>query len=160
MSTSSIPPAPIPLSPPSPIPSSLILVRLIITAGANKAAFFWDRKMDSSRQGYIPRPLAIFVVITRNWILKYVNTHERIRDTFSFRHVPVAYMNCLFFAAGVAIRFPNNLILPLELSPILVDDKKTGGYACFDNVRNYLGAFLFRKLMLKIIQTKYSTKCF
>jgi len=56
-----------------------------------------------------------------------------------------------------AIRFPNNLILPLELSPILVDDKKTGGFACFDNVRNYLGAFLFRKLMLKIIRTKIST---
>jgi hypothetical protein len=154
MSPSSIPPAQIPLSPPSPISSSLVLVRLIITAGANTAAFSWDRKIDSSRQGYfyIPRSFAIFVVITRNWILKYVNTHERIRDTFSFRHV--AYLNCLFFATGLAIRSPNNLILPLELSPILVDDKKTGGFACFDNVRNYLGAFLFRKLMLKIT---YST---
>ncbi len=102
MSPSSVPPTSIPLSPPSLIPSYLILVRLTITAGAKKAAFSWDRKIDSSRQGYfyIPRPFAIFVVITRNWILKYVNTLERIRDTFSFRHV--AYLNCLLnFTAGI-----------------------------------------------------------
>ena len=26
-----------------------------------------------------------------------------------------------------------------------VDETKTGGYACFDNIKNYLGAYLFRQ---------------